>query len=501
MWLSLVVLITLCFLPFFINDLRGYFDYATRFALLAIWSRYTIGAVSDYTADPLVGPLSPLAIHSFLIILVSPLFMKQQTLTKPFVLQFIPLLCIMLLSSVLNLSFAAVVDRLALLFFLVFVAVLVYQSLKSHGSDKVLNSLLLIHVAPFLFLVADVFVGQPVVAANGASGYYAGYAHNVVISNIIFCSLIIVALKRWQKKFVMFIISLVSLIALNVINYRTTVLGALPVFLSIFFDFFSKTFSKAIGIIVAIIMVASVAALWPILTDMVPDHYAEISDFYNNFGVLAKEPEELYVDELSLFSHRILFWVQGISAWTEGSIVQKLIGFGPGAYESRFGIGAHSGFVTFLFDMGIAGVIALVVLLATQAVISLRIEDGWLALRALACTAGYAILNLAAAPLLSVEGAVAFAILVAATWAYGAEGVDQRAPRGSSRAGAVRIGDKWRTKPTTHEASPSGRSSRKGQRAGVSPMSRSTGGSPGAGRFRGNSRGSRWRPGRSPIDR
>jgi hypothetical protein len=445
-WPGLVVVISALFAPLFLKELSRNDDPAVKFLVLAIWIRYTIGALSDFTADTLVGPLSLLALYAFLIILTGPFFIKKKLYSHPILWQFFPLFLILFLSTFLNFQFSGILEKAATLVFLMILLLLLFQVFQDHGITHILYLLLLIHLPPLLFLLADLIIGEPIVAPNGARGYYAGYAHNVVPSNIVFSALLIIAFTTWNRATYGFVFSLIALVALNLINYRTTVLGSLPVFILWFFNFFIKTFSKIIGWLLFVVGFLIFIIFIPTISQFVPDIYEEIFIFYQNLGVLGKDPEELYIDELSLFSHRVLFWVQGISMWMESSALHKLIGFGPGAYEAIFGIGAHSGFITFFFDLGIVGLAMLLILLITQAVMSLRIADGWLALRALACTAGYLILNIAAAPLLSVEGAIAFAILVAATWASVDEGVGQRVTgRTVDRVPQTKIGARWQT--------------------------------------------------------
>ena len=81
---------------------------------------------------------------------------------------------------------------------------------------------------------------------------------------------------------------------------------------------------------------------------------------------LIKEPASFTRAEHEMLSGRAYLWSEYIYAYDDAKPFQKLIGLGPDSWDVRFKMYAHNTLVSYLYEIGIVGVIAILALWGTM---------------------------------------------------------------------------------------------------------------------------------------
>lgn len=449
-------LVSMAFLPFIVRQILQFPDTGTRFVLAAIWLRLVFGAMSEFTSVPLFAGLTPLALYTLSLTLTSTLFLFQKNLYNTTVYLFAPILLIMivslganiLLSSTLNphsMSFSEAAEQFASLLFFINMSCLITRAFILYDFDRLMTSLIWILALPVPLLLIAVGLGEARSSPGATPGYPAGYAHNSVPSLIFLCLMCVAALKAWEHRVVPLLIGLVCFLLIYLTNYRTTIVGALPVFFAmLIIAFYQIKHATAVFVIGAGVLLCLSVPAWLLLPNMVRD-FAEIAIVMQDIGVIFEPPEALFPDERRLFTGRVFLWAQAIDAWNHAPMYQKMLGLGPGAYRGMFDFPPHSGYVSYLFNTGIIGLIWLIGIIALHMLMALRIPNLNVRIAAFAGLGGFAIVNIAAEPIRSIEGLLLFATLTSAVWAFaGSAASGMRNDAFGDGPATGRIGSRWR---------------------------------------------------------
>ena len=81
---------------------------------------------------------------------------------------------------------------------------------------------------------------------------------------------------------------------------------------------------------------------------------------------LIRPPQTFSWSERRELSSRPYIWSAYIYAYAEASPMQKLIGLGPDSWEGKMENYAHNTLISFLYELGLAGVAAILLLWATM---------------------------------------------------------------------------------------------------------------------------------------
>ena len=95
------------------------------------------------------------------------------------------------------------------------------------------------------------------------------------------------------------------------------------------------------------------------------DRFSDLSAISHGTSLI-KPPETFTWEERKELSSRPYIWSNYIYAYADAPPVQKLIGFGPDAWEGKMPNYAHNTLISFLYEMGVAGVAAILLLWGTM---------------------------------------------------------------------------------------------------------------------------------------
>jgi hypothetical protein len=167
---------------------------------------------------------------------------------------------------------------------------------------------------------------------------------------------------------------------------------------------------------VALVFLAAVAVLAFVgVARLTEDRFADLGTAVEKGASLIQPPEHFTFAERRLFSGRAYLWSQYIDAYLQGTITERLVGFGPDSWVGRFPLYAHDTFISDMYEIGIFGTAAFIWILAANLLLAARTRgDARLVL--IACHIGFIILNLATMPIWTLEGDLLYALLLAQTW-------------------------------------------------------------------------------------
>jgi O-antigen ligase len=146
------------------------------------------------------------------------------------------------------------------------------------------------------------------------------------------------------------------------------------------------------------------------------DRFADVGTVLVHGSELMKPPEAFTGDERRILSGRVYLWSNYIDAYENGTTVQKIIGRGPDSWSSNFAIYAHNTLVSYLYEMGIIGVAAILLLWATIASVAMRAQRGQRA-TILGAHASFFLLNMATMPHWQIEGNILYGLICGYTLA------------------------------------------------------------------------------------
>jgi hypothetical protein len=142
------------------------------------------------------------------------------------------------------------------------------------------------------------------------------------------------------------------------------------------------------------------------------------------------KPPQYYTDaEADLLSARAIIWSRYITAYLNGSITNLAFGFGPDSWEDVFTLYAHNTFVSALYETGIFGLAAMMLLFALSFRLAMRTTSSRRPL-IMGAHIGFLALNLATMPFWLIEGNVLLALTLAYT-------LHAQAPRRANMVNAV----------------------------------------------------------------
>jgi hypothetical protein len=143
---------------------------------------------------------------------------------------------------------------------------------------------------------------------------------------------------------------------------------------------------------------------------MLRDRFADLAVTLGNSGDLMK-PQALYTDdERLLLSTRPYIWSGYIYAYLDGGTRNHLLGFGPDSWMTVFPVYAHNTLISQLYEYGVVGVGAIVLLWATMLACALQVKRGPRG-KLLAAHVSFLLLNMATMPHWMIEGDILYGIV------------------------------------------------------------------------------------------
>jgi len=169
-------------------------------------------------------------------------------------------------------------------------------------------------------------------------------------------------------------------------------------------------FSPRLRVIIGLVLLGvtaagAIAAAW-----LMREKFADLSVVFSDPGSLIKPQAQYTPEEKRLLSARPWIWAGYIDAYLNGGLKNWVLGFGPNAWVGKFSVYAHNTLVGTLYEYGIVGVVAMIVLWSWMLFCALRVKHGPKG-KLLAAHASFLLLNMATMPHWTIEGNLLYGII------------------------------------------------------------------------------------------
>lgn len=397
---------------------REIVDLPTRVLLLSLWLRSALQAFPETMIAIRVGPISLLAVIAILTVGVLLVIIDHRLLRLRALVPVYLLLAISLASGVINRAPMGVATDFTKWGFFIGVMLLSHRAMTLYGPDRAMRALFATLMTPAFMLVASVvFNNAKATELDGSISYIGGYTHEAMFSTVMYAVFALGSIVRWRSAAMLAFVVAFGSMAVVLVNYRSAVLALLPVVMVfialVYFRNVTPRFSAAALVSLVVLVLATV----PFALGSLPERYVEILNVSNNLHMFGKTPYELTEEERLLFSGRIRIWSEYVYSFSNGSLVNHILGFGPNKHEEYFRLIAHNTFISALWEYGILGFLVSVYMAIYYVIIPLRINDHYDRFIVSALCLGMIINGLASMPLWTVEGLILYGQLMAyAVW-------------------------------------------------------------------------------------
>jgi hypothetical protein len=388
-----------------------------RYVLFALSFRYLMSAHHDFTFDASPIGISWNALGSSAVFLLGLLLIRTRHLLLTTLIPFYAVTAVVVFSALVNRSIGGSVDVVVKFGYLIVITIAVYESMSERGEERTMSLLLWAMVTPVLFQFLSVLFGisKGTEGVGAGVSYVGGYNHEAGFSTVLATGFVIACfatgLRLWVRGG-----ALAALLAgLVLANYRTSIIAFAPmVFMQVNADVISR-FSPRVRIIIGVLIlgistIGVLAAAW-----LLRDKFADLNTVLSNPERLIKPAEQYTPEEKRLLSARPWIWAGYIDAYVNGGIKNWVLGFGPNAWVGKFPVYAHNTLVSTLYEYGIVGVGAMIVLWGWMFVAALRVKRGPKG-KLLAAHASFLLLNMATMPHWTIEGNLLYAIICGYTF-------------------------------------------------------------------------------------
>ncbi|QPH56056.1 O-antigen ligase family protein [Pontivivens ytuae] len=393
------------------------FDRPTQFLVMAIWLRLVLSAFHEWTFTPMaaglsINALASVAVAGIGLLLAGPRLLRLNMLVTAWLI-----VLIVTVSAVINGEFGGMINDLIKWAYFFALAMLSWRAFRIYGKDDVLKAVVVAMLTPVILQMLSVALGVSKATENdGSISYIGGYYHEAAFSVMLFGFLCTAALVRWRWPVVGPAIVAFGIVCVMLTNYRTTILGTLPVMFALSAAVALGGFARQLRPIVVLTILIAVPALLFGAREMLPDRFIDVLVVAQTGADLVKDPLRFTEAEQDLFSGRVYLWSLYINQWLGGQTHVHIIGFGPEVWDRRLPLYAHNTFVSYIHEFGIVGVTALCIFFLTNIIRGMLIADRHLALRSVSIQVGFVILNLSTMPLWQIEGNILYALVIGATW-------------------------------------------------------------------------------------
>lgn len=382
-----------------------------RFALFALCFRYLASAHHAITFKASPIGMSWNAVGSSAVFLVGLLLVRRRHFAlKPLIPCYI-MICVVIMSGFVNHDMPGVIDVVVKFGYLAIITIAVYEGLGELGEGRMMGLLLWSAFIPVMFQVLSIlFHIAKASEADGSTSYIGGYNHEAAFSIVLATCFVIACFASSLSVWVRTAVLLGLLGGMVLANYRTAILAIAPLaFVQFNLDILGRFPSRQRVILgVAVLSITGLLALgaaW-----MLRERFLDLFTTLSNLDALMKPPAEYTDDERLLLSSRPYMWSGYIFAYLDGEMKNHLLGFGPDSWIGLFRVYAHNTLVSMLFEYGLFGVAAIIVLWAWMLTMALRIKEGPRG-RLVAAHLSFFLLNMATMPHWMIEGDLLYGII------------------------------------------------------------------------------------------
>jgi len=152
------------------------------------------------------------------------------------------------------------------------------------------------------------------------------------------------------------------LAALFLANYRTSILAVGPLILTSVFYLLVRSFEPRQRVLMGLAVFGSLLAALIIIVVLARDRFADLVTVWNYGTNIIQRPETVTEEYRKVLSGRAVIWSGYVYGWVDADFLRKIIGFGPESWTKYFRLYAHNTLISALFEEGILGVAATVLL-------------------------------------------------------------------------------------------------------------------------------------------
>jgi hypothetical protein len=408
---TLMVLVVLAYPFYTVRSLIA------RYVLFALSFRYLMSAHHDFTFESSPIGMSYNAIATSLVFVLGLLVIRTRHLLLAALLPFYAIIAVVVLSAFANHSLGSSVDVVVKFGYLIVITIAVYESISERGEERTMSLLLWAMVTPVFFQYLSIVFGISKGLEDQGAGisYVGGYNHEAGFSTVLATGFVIAcfatSLSLWLRGSAL----VALLVGIYFANYRTAIVAFAPMALMQFNADVLSRFSPRVRIIIGLVLLgvttaAAVGAAW-----VMREKFADLAVVFSDPGNLMKPQAEFTPDEKHLLSARPYIWAGYIDAYVNSGPKTWVLGFGPNAWVGKFPVYAHNTLVGTLYEYGIVGVIAMIVLWSWMFICALRVKHGPKG-KLLAAHASFLLLNMATMPHWTIEGNLLYGIICGYTF-------------------------------------------------------------------------------------
>ena len=409
--IPLLVLVSLLLGTAMVAALRRVEGRAARFLIAAIWCRYILSVFHRYTFGDVVAGFSINALGSVAITAIGLVVIQPRHLMLKMLMPAYAIILLALVSAGLNAGVLSGVDMAVKFGYFIVVAVACYEALRQNGPERLVPPLLWAFAPLLVFQLLSVATGTVKASElDGSISYIGGYNHEAAFSVALATFFVMVCFATSLGRVLKAVLLVVLALGIAAANYRTTILAVLPLAAWQAVAGTTLAFRRdQRGIVVLAVSVLAFLGVG-ILMLGAADRFVDLAHFVQDPGQYIKPVNEFTVEERRLLSGRAYIWSSYIYTWLDSNGLRHIFGFGPGSWQGWFRVYPHNTLIAFLFEMGIAGLAALVWLFWTMFVVALR-SGGAMRINLLLAHISFILMNLATMALWQVEGIIFYALI------------------------------------------------------------------------------------------
>ena len=295
--------------------------------------------------------------------------------------------------------------------YFIVVMVAAYEALRENGPERFFPALLWAFAPLLTFQLLSIATGTVKASElDGSVSYIGGYNHEAAFSVALATFFVVACFTETLRKPVKAGLLLVLIIGIALANYRTTILALLPLAALQAVSGTVLSFRRDQRLVLLIVMSVVALAALAILASQGSERFADLGLFLGDPGQFIKPVHEFSLEERRLLSGRAYIWSGYIYTWLDASTLRHVFGFGPDSWEEWFKVYPHNTLVAFLFELGVAGLLALLLFWMVMFGQALRAR-GAARYDLVFAHLSFILMNLATMALWQVEGIILYAIV------------------------------------------------------------------------------------------
>lgn len=398
-----------------------------RYVILAVWVRYVLSALHTFTYREAAAGVTWNALGSALILGVGLLLIDKRLLLHRALAPVYLLVGVVVVSGVLNGQIGGLLNTGLKYGYFIILLIALRQAMADPRTSDILSWLLWAFSPLLLLQLLSILLGVGKASeADGSVSWIGGYNHEAAFSLSLAACFLTACFARDVRPPIRAAILTVSLVGLFLANYRTSMLALAPLAAA-------QLFQSGTGVVrpeqrpaMAMLAAAAIAGLAMVVVGALGERFSDLAVLARSGFDIIKPPTAFTWEDRDVMSGRPYIWSLYIYAFEDGTSLQRIVGLGPDAWLGRFRVYAHNTLVAYLYELGWAGLVAVVLLWLGMLLQALQAPADK-RLKLVAAHASFFLVNMATMPHWMVEGLIFYAILCGYTLHESAVGRRRRA--------------------------------------------------------------------------